>query len=202
MKGCLTVVAGFVVICVLVRIYSCVTGDVGERVAIHRERMAAERERMAAEETKARKNKAAERERFAKEMAAHDLAQREASRESKLRAFAIKNADGLWRTYQMIKGQIDEHDKRIDELKTAFFEFGRNPDEDADYRRICGLRDEMVRSCQLMRGKIEDAYLASVKFEATPGKREYSETMAKALEDGVREAERAERRFKEMKDRK
>lgn len=156
-----------------------------------------------------REEKAAEERRLVQERAAQELAQREAkeradaarreaSREDKLRTFAIKNADGLWRTYQMLKGEIDGQNKRIEDLKTAFAEFGKNPDEDVDYRRICGFRDEMVRSCQVMRGKIEDAYLAYVKFEATSGKKEYSEVMNKALEAGIREAEMAEKRFRKM----
>ena len=156
------------------------------------------REEKAAEERRQAQERAAQEvaEREAKERA--DAARREALREDKLRTFAIKNADGLWRTYQMLKGEIDGQNKRIEELKAAFADFGKNPDEDADYRRICGLRDEMVRSCQVMRGKIEDAYLAFMKFEATPGKSEYSKIMSKALEEGVREAEAAESRFKRM----
>lgn len=160
-----------------------------------------------------REEKAAEEQRLVQERAAQELAQREAkeraeaarreaSREDKLRTFAIKNADGLWRTYQMLKGEIDGQNKRIEDLRMAFAEFGKNPDGDADYRRICGLRDEMVRSCQVMRGKIEDAYLAFVKFEATPGKKEYSEIMRKALDEGIHEAESAEMKFKEMKEKK
>ena len=156
------------------------------------------REEKAAEERRQAQERAAQEvaEREAKERAG--VARREALREDKLRTFAIKNADGLWRTYQMLKGEIDGQNKRIEELKTAFAEFGKNPDEDVDYRRICGLRDGMVRSCQVMRAKIEDAYLAFMKFEATPGKSEYSKIMSKALEEGVREAEAAESRFKRM----
>ena len=37
-----------------------------------------------------------------------------------------------------------------------------------------------------------------MKFEATPGKSEYSEVMSRALEEGIREAAAAEARFKRM----
>lgn len=160
------------------------------------------REEKAAEERRQAQEREAQEvvERETKERA--DAARREALREDKLRTFAIKNADGLWRTYQMLKGEIDGQNKRIEDLKTAFAEFGKNPDEDVDYRRICGLRDGMARSCQVMRGKIEDAYLAFVKFGATLGKNEYSEIMRKALDEGIHEAESAERKFKEMKEKK
>lgn len=160
------------------------------------------REEKAAEERRQAQEREAQEvvERETKERA--DAARREALREDKLRTFAIKNADGLWRTYQMLKGEIDGQNKRIEDLKSAFAEFEKNPDEDVDYRRICGLRDGMVRSCQIMRGKIEDAYLAFVKFEATLGKNEYSEIMRKALDEGIHEAESAERKFKEMKEKK
>ena len=57
------------------------------------------------------------------------------------------------------------------------------------------MRDEMAESLKTMRTKIEDAYLASCKYEATPGRKEYGELMRKALEDGIQEAEAAAARY-------
>lgn len=190
-KGCLGCAALFFGLPIFFGIFTIAKMETKNFFREWREEKAAEERRQAQERES---QEVVERE--TKERA--DAARREALREDKLRTFAIKNADGLWRTYQMLKGEIDGQNKRIEDLKSAFAEFGKNPDEDVDYRRICGLRDEMVRSCQVMRAKIEDAYLAFMKFEATPGKSGYSKIMSKALEEGVREAEAAESRFKRM----
>lgn len=58
---------------------------------------------------------------------------------------------------------------------------------------------ETAESLKTMHAKIEDAYLASRKYEATPSKKEYAELRRKLLEDGLQEAEAAERRFKDMR---
>lgn len=190
-KGCLGCAALFFGLPIFFGIFTIAKMETKNFFREWREEKAAEEERLEKERV--------ESERIQCEAEAKAAARRRiAAKEDKLRTFAMKNADGLWRTYQMLKGEIDGLDKRIEGLRKAFEEFDKNPDEDADYHRICGLRDEMVRSCQVMRAKIEDAYLAFMKFEATPGKSEYSKIMSKALEEGVREAEAAESRYKRM----
>ena len=46
--------------------------------------------------------------------------------------------------------------------------------------------------------KIEDAFLAARKYEATPSKREYDESRRKLLEDCLQEAEAAVRKIENM----
>jgi hypothetical protein len=77
--------------------------------------------------------------------------------------------------------------------------FGKSPDADADFKQICLMREEMIRSHVALRKCLEDAYLAKCKFEATPGRKDYREQHRKALEDGVREAAAVADRFKEMR---
>ena len=61
------------------------------------------------------------------------------------------------------------------------------------------MRDEMVAAVKSMRTKIEDAYLAYCKFQATPSRREYDELQRKILEDGIKEAEGAMKHFDQMR---
>lgn len=187
-KGCLGCVVLFFGLPIIFGIFAISKMETKNFFRERREAKVAEEERLAQEKV--------EKERIRHEKEAKADAERcAAAKEDKLRTFAMKNADGLWRTYQLLKGEIDGQNKRIEKLKDAFVEFGKNPEDDADYRRICGMRDSMVKSREIMRGKMEDAYLASVKFEATPGKDEYAEIMRKALEDGIREAESTATRF-------
>ena len=87
----------------------------------------------------------------------------------------------------------------IANLAKTLKDFEKDPGRDADYLRICSKRDEMVVSVKSMRTKIEDAYLAYCKFQATPSRREFDELQRKILEDGIKEAEVAAKRFDEMR---
>ena len=121
------------------------------------------------------------------------------NREARLRDFAVREAPVLWKTYQDLQGEISEQNKRIADLAKSFKEFDKDPRQDADYVRICSMRDEMVASVKSMHTKIEDAYLAYCKFQATPSRKDYDELRRKMLEDGIREAEDAARRFDQMR---
>ena len=46
--------------------------------------------------------------------------------------------------------------------------------------------------------KMEDAYIAYKKFQATPGSREYGDMMKRALEDGIQEADSAVAKYRTM----
>lgn len=121
------------------------------------------------------------------------------NREERIRAFAVREAPILWKTYQDLQGAIAEQDARIADLAKTLKDFEKDPGRDADYLRICSMRDEMVASVKSMRTKIEDAYLVYCKFQATPSRREFDELQRKILEDGIKEAEGAARRFEQMR---
>lgn len=132
-------------------------------------------------------------------------AQEEAARieaehkEGRLRAFILKEAPALWAAYQNLKAAVAEQDSKIGRLRETICEFGRNPDMDADFRSICAMRNDMAASLNTLRIKIEDAYLASLKYEATPSRMEYDVLRRKLIEDGMQEAESAARRFNDMR---
>lgn len=142
----------------------------------------------------------------AREAEARELAERarkaeevKAAREEKLRVFSLKEAPLLWKTYQNLQAEIASQDAKIEDLRKTLVEFEQDPDQDADFRQICSLRDQMVAALKTMHAKMEDAYLASRKFAATPSRKDYDELRRKHLEDGLREAEAAVRKFNEMR---
>lgn len=219
-SGCGCLVVGFVLLIVLNWVSSCVS-DQWRTYQAYRDKRAqevAEKEELgrlaAAEKDAVRRREEAERERQRQQeeavartkaeraRQAREAAQREVAKEAKLRNFALKEAPVLWQTYQNLQAAISSQDQKIEDLRKTLTEFDMNPADDPDFQRICSLRDEMIGSLKTMHTKIEDAYLASRKYEATPSRKEYAELRRKLLEDGLQEAEAAERRFKDMRNAK
>lgn len=158
-------------------------------------------ERMAEE---ARQAEIARQEADAREQAVRELAAKKAveQREDRLRSFTLKESPALWSAYQTLQAEIENQNKKIEELEKTFANFGQDPKKDEDYKRICSMRDDMISSLKTLRSKIEDAYLAARKYEAFPSRKDYDELRSKLLEDGVREAEAATRKFDQMRDAK
>ena len=127
------------------------------------------------------------------------IQQKRQEKTDKIRTFALKDAPKVWAVYQSLKSEVDIQNGKIEELRKSLVAFGRSPEQDVDFKRICALRDEMIRSQKALYAKLEDAYIAACKFAATPGRKEYRDVQRKALEDGIREAEAAEAKFKEMR---
>lgn len=159
-----------------------------------RSKLAYEEKLLAAEEAERVKNE---------EMRRHAVLDRENVARQKQNAlvkeFAEKEATTLWRTLLTLTSEIDTQTAKIKELKSVLEGFGRNPEEDADYRQICEMRDSLIGSVSEIRAKLEDAYIASKKFEATPGRMDYEAIRRKAIEDGVQEADAAIKRFDLMR---
>lgn len=146
--------------------------------------------RIAAEEAEAAERRRAE---------AAEKAKAVSDREERLRAFTLKEAPVLWRAYQELNAQIESQAKRIEDLRKSLLEFQRIPENDSDFKAITVMRQEMIGAKASLRRKIEDAYLAYIKFEATPSRKDYDELRRKILEDGVMEADAATRRFTVMR---
>lgn len=127
---------------------------------------------------------------------------RQNERDEKIRSFALKEAPEVWSAYQALESEIEVQNGKIGELRDTLVKFGKDPEEDEDFKRICDLRDDMIRSHAALRGKLEDAYITWRKYEAAPSRKDYQELHRKAIEDGVREAEAASAKFKEMRLRK
>lgn len=121
------------------------------------------------------------------------------AKDEKIRSFALRDAPKVWEVYQSLQSEIDVQNGKIEELRKTLEAFGKVPDQDVDFQRICALRDDMVSSRKVLRTKLEDAYIASRKYEASPSRKDYQELHKKALEDGIQEADAAEAKFKEMR---
>ena len=124
---------------------------------------------------------------------------RQESKDAKIQQFALKEAPRVWQVYQSLQAEIDMQGGKIEELRQTLVAFGKVPDEDADYKRICAVRNEMIRSRDALRLKLEDAYIAARKYEAAPSRADYRQLHRKALDDGILEANQAEAKFKEMR---
>lgn len=121
------------------------------------------------------------------------------AKDEKIRTFAIKEAPKVWAVYQSLQSEIDVQNDKIEELRKTLVAFDKSSEQDADFVRICALRDDMVRSRRAIRAKLEDAYIAAKKYEASPSRKDYQELHKKALEDGILEADAASSKFKEMR---
>lgn len=179
--GCLGVVALFVLIGAALLGWDKFTSWRAARQAEEASRM------------EAQKAKEAEETRIA------EAKRRQKAKDEKIQAFALKEAPKVWEVYQSLRSEIDVQDEKIEELRKSLETFGRTPEEDTDFVRICALRDEMKRSRDALRTKLEDAYIAARKYEAAPSRKDYQELHKKALEDGILEADAASARFKEMR---
>ena len=116
-----------------------------------------------------------------------------------LRTFALQESPTLWQTVQALRAEYAARKAGLAGLKGDLLEFGRDPETDVDYqalRQSCvNLHESLDQICR----KIEDAYIAYKKFQATPGRAEYENLMRKSLEDGIQEADAASRRYRTMK---
>lgn len=209
--GCLVVGIGFIVI---LHVGGCLLtiGDIeltrlknwrNERLARKAEQreqakvQAAEASRVAEAKRREAEAAAAAKRKQSEQIAAQK--KRQEAKDEKIRAFALKEAPDVWSVYQMLRSEIDVQSNRISQLRKTLETFGKNPEADEDFKRICSMREEMIATRSALRKRLEDAYIAKCKFEATPGRREYEEQHRKALEDGIREALEAADRFNEMR---
>lgn len=115
-----------------------------------------------------------------------------------LRTFALQESPSLWQTVQALKAEGESRRAGLASLKKDLEEFGRNPEEDKDYLALKESCKGIEDSLDAVYGKIEPAYIAYRKYQATPGKKEYDNIMRHALEDGIQEADAAFRRYKKM----
>ena len=121
-----------------------------------------------------------------------------AKQENLLRMFALQEAPQLWQTVQSLRGEIVSRNKAMTQLAAELREFDRKPGDDTTYRELQVGREQFACTLDNVYQKLENAYIAYKKFQATPGRKEYAEAMNRALEDGIHEAEMMESRFKKM----
>ena len=104
----------------------------------------------------------------------------------------------MWQTVQALRAEHETRMSALAKLRTELDDFGRNPDVDPDYVLLKTANDELEEFLNTVYAKIEDAYIAYKKYQATPGTREYGDMMRRLLADGLNEAAAAEGRYLRM----
>ncbi len=115
-----------------------------------------------------------------------------------LRTFALQESPELWQTVQALRAERESRTAGLNKLRAELIDFGRNPDDDPDYVALKVANDSLLDSLNAILMKLEDAYIAYKKFEATPTRREYGDVMRKVLADGLLDANEAEKRYIQM----
>lgn len=197
-EGCSTIIG----IIILLYVGSCVL-DYGCRGVDGVKKWRDERLDAKAAEATARKANEAEASRLEAERRKAEEAEeakrlREEAKEEKIRMFALKESPKVWSVYQSLKGEIEVQQKNIDNLAQTMKMFGRPLEQDEDFVRITAYRDEMIRTSEALRARLEEAYITSKKYEASPSRKDYQDMMHTALEDGMQDAIMAIERYKAM----
>lgn len=125
--------------------------------------------------------------------------ERLAQRRRKVEEFAAKESPRLLKTLRALQAEVETQTVQIADLEKTLFDFGKNPLADSDYLDICAKRDDLSRTVDRIITKLEEAYIAAKKFEATPGSVDYDTLRRKAIEDGLKEADAATMKFEKMR---
>ena len=133
-----------------------------------------------------------------KKILRHQIKNRTSEQIQMLSNFAMKESPKIWQTIQTLRGQIAESGTKIKQLRADLLEFDRNPDTDDDYNSLVEGLAELKYAYGSIFDKLEDAYIAAKKYEASPSRKDYQDTMRRALEDGIQDANIATERYKAM----
>lgn len=112
--------------------------------------------------------------------------------------FAMEESPKIWQTIQSMRGEIAQSGAKIKRLRADLLEFDRDPDTDEDYKALVAGLQDLKRAYNAIFDKLEDAYIAAKKYEASPSCKDYQDTMKRALEDGIQDANMATERYNAM----
>ena len=118
--------------------------------------------------------------------------------ESDLRDFALKESPSIWQVVQQVRAEVRARKESIAQLRADLKLFGKNPDDDQDCQNLNKNVDVLLDSLVKIFLNLENAYIASKKYEASPSRKDYQDTMKRALEDGIQDANMATERYKAM----
>jgi len=115
-----------------------------------------------------------------------------------LQDFAMKESPQISQTIQMLRAEMADSGKKLKKLRAELLEFDRNPDADEDYKALVTGLKELRHAYDAIFDKLEDAYIAAKKYEASPIRKDYQQTMKCALEEGIQDANMATERYRAM----
>lgn len=121
------------------------------------------------------------------------------TRDLVLRPFALREAPSIWRSIQNLRAESEVLAANYRKLERELREFGRNPAQDADLKKIKLQKDAIDEMHDRVYMKLEDAYIAAAKFEAKPSSKGYENMKRTMIADGVAEAELATQKFNSLR---
>ena len=115
-----------------------------------------------------------------------------------LQDFAMKESPKIWQTIQSMRAEMTTSGAKLKSLREELQLFNRNPDADEDYKSLVAGLKELRRAYDAIFDKLEDAYIAAKKYEASPSRKDYQQMMKRALEDGIQDANNVTERYRAM----
>ena len=98
----------------------------------------------------------------------------------------------------MLRAEMADSGNKLKKLRADLLEFDRDPDADEDYKSLLAGLKELRHAYDAIFDKLEDAYIAAKKYEASPSRKEYQQMMQRAFEDGIQDANMATECYKAM----
>lgn len=115
-----------------------------------------------------------------------------------LQDFAMKESPGIWQAIQSMRAEMTTSTAKLESLREELQLFDRNPDADEDYKSLQSGLDEIRHAYDAIFDRLEEAYIAAKKYEASPSRKDYQDMMKRAIEDGIQGANMATERYKAM----
>ena len=115
-----------------------------------------------------------------------------------LQDFALRESPQIHTTIQMLRAEMTDSGNKLKKLRADLLEFDRDPDADEDYKSLLVGLKELRHAYDAIFDKLEEAYIAAKKYEASPSRKEYQQMMQRAFEDGIQDANMATERYKAM----
>lgn len=116
-----------------------------------------------------------------------------------VREFMMNEAPAIKQCLDQLQAESATHKEKLDKLRQTLCSFGRDPEQDGDFKRIHAYQQELLTEIQNVSNRLIAAYIASVKCNAAPSRKGLSELRDNALCDGIDAATSAFSRYEKMK---
>lgn len=128
-----------------------------------------------------------------------EVARREAGIDAEFRSFVEKDAPAAKRCLDGLRAEAESQKVKEDGLRRTLQNFGRDPDSDEDFKKLCKYRQELLDEISNVSNRLVVAYIASVKYSAAPSRKGMFQLRENALQEGVAAAVAAYSRYERMK---
>ena len=150
-------------------------------------------EEVARREAEAVKKALADKE--AKRIAAENLRR---EKRMLIKEFALKESPSMWEIFQTLEAEIVNEKNQLDTIRQTLESFGRKAEDDKDFAVIKRRIDALVAARATLWQRMVQAYIQSCKFKASSGDAQQRELCRNAIDNAVKEAESAKKRYQEM----